>query len=424
MRRSLGLSLYLLILRWTTPAVSRRITRKSDPPKIVSQRLGKATQPRPKGPLVWIQLASDGEAMAVMELIQRCREDRDENTFLLTYGSGVTPSVIQNHAPPGVLHQRAPADHPQFVERFLDHWKPDVCVLTEDDLRATLIVCTSDRGIPLILIDAQMTPDRQARWRWMIGVTASLFSRFDRILVADEATHRRLRQLGAPAHTLEVTGVLEEGTAAMPCDEDERDRLALCLSNRPVWLGAYLSASEVPTVVQAHRNATRRAHRLLLVLVPEDLSSGGAIADSLTADGWKVARRALDEDPEEETQILVADLPGEMGLWYRLAPVSFMGSSLSAGTGRNPFEPAALGSAVLHGPNISAYRAGYARLGPAKAARQVDNTGELSAAIEELLAPDRAAEMAHAAWLVCSAGAEVTDRVKELLFDALDERVP
>ena len=422
MRRSLGLSLYLRLLDWTAASVAKRIERKGEGSDLTRQRLGHASLDRPKGPLIWIHLASDAEAMAVLELIQRCREEREELSFLLTSSGAVTPGFVDARSGPGVLHQRAPADYPPFVARFLDHWRPDICTLTEGELRAALIDAIAQRDIPLFLIDASLSAERQGKWRWLMGAAGSLLTRFDQIFVADPASYRRFRQLGAPTARMEETGVLEEGTAAMACDEDERDRLALCLSNRPVWLGAYVSPREVDIVTHAHRTATRRAHRLLLIIVPKDLSSGDALARKLEGDGWIVAQRKLDQDPDEETQILIADLPDEMGLWYRLAPVTFLGSSLDGGMGCNPFEPAALGSAVLHGPNVSAYRASYDRLGPMGAARQVSNARELSEAVEELLAPDRAADMAHAAWLVCSAGAEVTDRVKDLFFETLDTR--
>ena len=421
-KRSLGLSFYLLILRWTTSAQARKIAAQSVPDAVKEQRLGNPATPRPDGPLSWVHLCSYGEAHAVIELANRCREDREEVAFLLTLSDAVSLESLPSDPPDWVIIQHAPVDRPSFVDKFLDHWRPDVCVLSESELRVAMMERVKTRGLPLFLIDGFMSADLQSRWRWTPRMAESVLRLFDQVFLSDEASLKRFQQLGADPKKLELTGVLEEGSPALPCEEDERDRLGACLANRPVWLVAYANPYEINIAIHAHRNAMRRAHRLLLILVPDDQSDLNPIAETLEQDGWKIARRDLGEDPEEDTQILIADSHDEMGLWYRLAPVTFMGGSLGDGTGRNPFEPAALGSAILHGPNVAAYRASFDRLTQANAACLVANAESLSEQVERLLAPDRAAEMAHAAWMVCSSGAEVTDRVKDLLFDALDER--
>ena len=102
--------------------------------------------PRPKGPLIWFHLSSDAEAEAVLELIRRMRDERDELNFLLTTSRIVSIAWLYDRMPEGVVLQRAPADHPDFVEGFLDHWVPDVGVFTEAELRAALIRLAFDAG--------------------------------------------------------------------------------------------------------------------------------------------------------------------------------------------------------------------------------------------------------------------------------------
>ena len=97
-----------------------------------------------------------------------------------------------------------------------------------------------------------------------------------------------------------------------------------------------------------------------------------------------------------------------------------MGGSLEPIGGHNPFEPAALGSVILHGPYVSNFVDIFQRLAESRASRLVSSPESLAEAVNDLLNPDRAAAMAHAAWEVCSAGAEVTDRALDMLFDHLD----
>jgi 3-deoxy-D-manno-octulosonic-acid transferase len=152
------------------------------------------------------------------------------------------------------------------------------------------------------------------------------------------------------------------------------------------------------------------------------MSQGPAIAAQFQQSGWSSRYRSDDEEPEEDVQVYIADTDGEMGLWYRLAPITFVGSTLiEAGTCPDPYEPAALGSAILYGPHTGLRESVFDRISAAGAARRVGSAAALGEAVSELLSPDKAAEMAHKAWQVTSRGAEVTDRVIELLQDALDE---
>lgn len=148
------------------------------------------------------------------------------------------------------------------------------------------------------------------------------------------------------------------------------------------------------------------------------------LADGLQAAGWHVALRSAGDDPAPETQIVVADDPDEAGLWYRMAPISFLGGTLSgAGARRSPFEAAALGSAIIHGPLATPYEVAIQRLAKAGATRRVDTTEDLARAVARLLSADVAAGLAAAAWDVVTAGAPVMNRTVELV-DALLDRCP
>ncbi len=418
MGNSLALALYL-----ATRARADKPARRSGKPSeghtktLENERLGRPELSRPEtGPLIWFHTGRDRHALACRELISRLRAERGELGFLLT-----TSSENRKESEDHLNFQLAPDDAVPAVRRFLDHWRPDIAVFTEPDLRPALIAETSDRGIPMFLVDAHTARLDPQSWRWLRGMAGSLLSRFQWLLTGDAETAGTLRRLGARSGRVQVVGYLEEGTPALGCNEAERDALAEALAGRPVWLAAHVTPGECTTVIDAHAAALRRSHRLVLILVPDDPQEGPAWAAKLAEGGNRVALRSDGAEPDPETQIYVADTEGEMGLWYRLAPISFLGRSISGDGGVNPYQPAALGSAILHGPNVRNFRQAYGRLGAAGATRLVRNATELGDAVEQLLSPDAAAGMAHAAWRVCSSGAEVTDRIRELIFATLDE---
>lgn len=420
MGNSLSLKLYLATRARSDRAARRAIAQtpaRPDDAMLERERAGHASAERPKGPLIWVHSGQDRHALAARELAHRLRLEREELNFVFT-----TTAKRRRDSEPGTASQLAPDDSLPAIRRFLDHWKPDLSLWTEPDIRPAMANETASRKIPMMLVDAHTAPPDPPGWRFWPGLSGSVLTRFQHVITGDRVKAGALRRLGADPARTEVLGYLEEGTAAPPCNHAERDSLAEDLSGRPVWLAARASDLEIEPILEAHRDALRRSHRLLLILVPEDPEAGPLLDEAIRDHNFATALRSAGAGPESDTQIYIADTVGELGLWYRLAAVSFLGQSLEASGGVNPFEAAALGSAVIHGPNVRNFRRAYGRLSSAGATRMVRTSAQLSEALEELLAPDAAAELAHSAWRVCSAGAEVTDRAMDLVLTELDAR--
>jgi 3-deoxy-D-manno-octulosonic-acid transferase len=222
---------------------------------------------------------------------------------------------------------------------------------------------------------------------------------------------------------------MEEDSAALPYSEPERAALARLFATRPVWLAADVPQAEEAAVIAAHRAALRQAHRLLLIVIPASPERAAALAALAEAEGWSVARRSAEEEPDPETEVFLADGGAEAeaeggseyGLWYRLAPITYLGGSLlGAGPGRDPREAAALGSALICGRQPGGHGGTLSRLAAARALRQVDRPEGLADALCDLLSPERAARLAQAAWAASSDGAEATARVLAELRRILD----
>lgn len=425
MGNSLALGLYLAWsgrggLSYANRKLRERLKEGKEDPERVGERRGEASQPRPDGDLIWFHAASVGESLALLELIRRILEERDDVNVLVTTGTVTSAGVMAERLPERAIHQYIPLDARAFVTRFLDHWRPDLAVWCESELWPALICETHKRGVPMMIVNARMSKTSHDRWRFLRGMAGSLLNRFEEALVQDDITAMYLRRLGMPGSRMSVTGTLKEGAAALPCDEDERREMAEHLAGRPVWLAASTHEGEERIVLDAHNIALKVNPRLLLILAPRHPQRGDEIAQMLQSDRWQFNRRTAGELPEAEAQVYLADTMGELGLWFRVAPTSLVAGSLQPIGGHNPFEPAALGSAILHGPFVTNFVDIYQRLTEAGAARLVTGPDTLAEAVHELLNPDKAAAMAHAAWEVVSQGAEVTDRALDAIFDRLD----
>ncbi len=419
MGQSLALALYLGLTRLAGPVVRRhlatRTTLGKEDPARLGERLGTPGHPRPTGQLVWFHAASVGEAVSLLGLIAALREAEPKLHILLTTGTVTSASVMDNRLPEGVIHQFVPVDTAAAVRGFLDHWRPDLAIWTESDLWPRLVVDTHARHVPMLLINARISRRSAGRLRWAGGYAASLFNRFSAILAQDDAAADRIYALGATPERISVSGSLKDTAQPLPHDPDVLKSIVGLFKGRSVWLAASTHDGEEVLAAQAHREARRRFPGLILVIAPRHPDRGPEIARRLRADGWRVAVRSKDDKPDRNCEIYLADTLGEMGLWYRVAAVSFVGGSLVPVGGHNPFEPALLGSAILHGPHVHNFETGYARFRRAGAAVLVPQADALGQKVIEALPPDRAAALANAAWSASSEGGDVLERVLDVV---------
>ena len=364
--------------------------------------------PRPEGDFLWLHLAGPRHITAAMALAER---------FALDHG---LPAVVtagfscQAMLPNGCVWAVPPADSQGAVQSFLAHWSPKAVVMIGASLRPVILAEAKAQNLPLILAEAE-TPDIMGGFNpFSAGALRKSVLAFDAIMAVDETSARAYRKLGA--NHVQKLGRIQHNVHVLHHNEPERAALATIFATRPVWLAVDVPIEEEASVIAAHRAALRLAHRLLLIFIPQNSARAPILAQMMEdSDGWIVARRDLEQDPDPETSVYIADYGQEYGLWYRLAPTSFMGGSLlGAGCARSPMEPAALGSAIIHGRKVGGYGAEFGRLGAALATSPVGTPLELAEAVADLLAPDRAARLAHAAWVVTSDGAEAVERIVQM----------
>ena len=361
---------------------------------------------RPPGPLLWVHADDPARAPAVAALAAGLAEEGIGT--LLT-----TPPEREAPPPDPRLAARSPAppESPAAVRDFLDAWSPDLLLWIGGGLRPALVGLFEG---PRLLLEGGQGP-ALSHGAGVPGLARAAHSLFERAFATDEEA---LGRLGFGA----LAAPLDPPPPVLPHDERERRALAEALGGRPVWLALDLPPEELPQVVLAHQRALRSAHRLLLIAAPREAEEAGALARGLLEAGLRTAQRAEGAEPGEGHAAYVAEGPGEAGLWLRLAPAVFLGGTILGPGGRHPFEAAALGSAILHGPRRAPHEAPWARLARAGAARLVRDGAEMGAALEGLLAPDRVAAMARGAWDVATAGAEVAALVAGLVRERIGRR--
>ncbi|UFM65104.1 3-deoxy-D-manno-octulosonic acid transferase [Paracoccus sp. MA] len=311
---------------------------------------------------------------------------------------------------------------PAAVREVIGALQPRALLILGDQLPASLISGMADAGLPVILCEARLVAyTRRGSWRGAIN--RGLMRRITRILAPDLTAGAAARQLGAPPDRIELTGPITETRPPLCANEAERRALAQILAGRHVWLAACPTLPEAKAALAAHQAALHHNHRALLILAGLSADTLAAVLTEVEELGLAAVLRSEDSDPSSDDHVLIAEDTHEMGLWYRLAPVCFMGGTLLPGPGlapRHPFEPAALGSAVIHGPVIEAHGPEWVQLDGASAARLVTDAAGLTRAVADLSAPDQAAMLAGNAWSVSTGGAAVLRRIADTVIEAME----
>lgn len=373
-----------------TPALSvwlkRRAGRGKEDPFRMGERFGHPSRPRPEGTLVWLHAASVGETQSVLTLVRALLQQHPTITLLITTGTVTSAALVAQQNLPRVIHQFMPVDTPAAVQHFLQHWQPDLALWVESEFWPQLLWQAQKRRIPMLLINARISARTHASWKKWPRVIRSLLSGFATVYAGSSDDAARLRDLGAK--DVQDVGNLKYDAAPLPVDAKLMDELARITADRPVLVAASTHANEEQTLAEAHLLIAQHFPKLLTILVPRHATRGDAIAADLRARGMQLSQRSKSEPITDRTAIYLADTMGELGSFYRLADVVFMGGSLIAHGGQNPLEAARLGNALLSGEHTHNFAAIIDRFIAADAMRVVHDKQELAQAVAQLLEDD------------------------------------
>src|SRR3982751_2501609 len=362
--------------------IKQRLKHGKEDPERIGERRGLTRDTRPSGPVVWIHGASVGEVLAAASLIERLRTLNIR--ILLTSGTVTSAAIVARRFPPDVIHQYVPYDSPRFVGRFLDHWRPSLALFIESDLWPNLILSSAARRLPMVLINGRMSPRSFPRWRRVSGTISALLGRFELCLAQSQTDADRFAALGG--RNVVTTGNLKLDVPAPPADPVKLERLMAMTRGRPIIVAASTHPGEEEMLVAAHRSLAGFFPQLLSVIVPRHPDRGSSITGLITASGLKPALRSRDELPTAATDVYIADTMGELGLFYRLSDIVFMGGSLIRHGGQNPIEAIKLGAAIVHGPHVFNFADVYEALDHSGGARQADTQELLIKQLGQLLA--------------------------------------
>ncbi|GGY39892.1 3-deoxy-D-manno-octulosonic acid transferase [Parvularcula lutaonensis] len=367
-------------------ALERRLRAGKEDPSRLSERRGIPSLPRPDGKLIWLHGASVGESLSVLPLVEGLALKYPDLKFLVTTHTVTSAELMGRRLPESAVHQYVPIDQPHFVRRFLDHWKPDAAFFVESELWPVMLGEAAKRNLPMALINGRMSPRSFESWQGRKRAARELLGVFDIIIAQNQENAERFETL-SESH-VGTLGNLKLAADPLPAPQGMVAEVEGWLAGRPRWLAASTHETEEVQVLSAHRQILAELPNTVLFLAPRHPSRGDEIQDICHDHGFSVARRSHGEKIDETTQVYIADTLGELGIFYSLSDIAFVGGSFPAIGGHNPLEPARLGCAILHGPQVFNFADTYEAMRQSGSSALVRNERDLAAALSRLLSDE------------------------------------
>lgn len=383
------IGIYNTLVRTLYPIVIRRYIEKrkkmgKEDVKRFNERVGRPTKPRPDGRLIWLHGASVGESISMLPLINRLLEIYPDAHVMVTTGTTTSAEVMAKRLPERAFHQYLPIDNPVFAARFVRHWQPTIALWFESEFWPAMLSTIKRRNIPLILINGRISNKSFKRWQQFDFVIKELLDCFTACLGQSEEDAYRLRALGAKDAM--CLGNLKYAGLPIPVDEEKKKEIQDEIGERPVWLASSTHSDEEVKIGRHLKDLLVKHSGLLTIIAPRHPNRGVEIKNALREKyQLNVALRSANEKIMPETEVYIADTIGEMGIWYELCPIVFIGGSLIPHGGQNFMEPSRCRDAVIVGPHMHNFTDAMNRAKRADGIIQVDETVDLIDMVDQLL---------------------------------------
>jgi 3-deoxy-D-manno-octulosonic-acid transferase len=343
-----GLYNILSILAWPLfyGLLRVRVYQGKEDPVRWREKTGRPGLTRPTGDLFWFHAASVGESKAVLPLIEKFLQRHPHAHAILTTGTRTAAQLVQGKIPPRIQHQYAPLDNPLWIKRFLSHWNPKSLILVESEIWPGMLSACTARHIPVILINARMSPRSKERWQRWPNLAKKIFGQLT--VVAAQSASDSASFLACGAAWVEICGNIKYDAEPLTADNETLITLKKACGNRPIWLASSTHPGEEEICLAAHAELREHYPSALLILLPRHPHRGNAIKVICPPD-WYPEQRSFSRIPSPESAVYIADTLGETGLFYHLSPIVFMGGSLIPHGGQNLLEPTQIGCVVLSG---------------------------------------------------------------------------
>jgi 3-deoxy-D-manno-octulosonic-acid transferase len=364
----------------------RKINNKEHPVRY-KEKLAHITKQKEDGYLIWFHVASVGEAMSILPLIDRCINEKGINKILISSITLSSGKILEKKFKDEkkIIHQYLPLDISHLTKKFLEHWRPNLCVFIDSEIWPNLILNINKKKIPLFLVNARITKKSFKRWKLVKGFAKKIFQKFDLCIVSNKESEYFLKDLGAK--NIKNYGNLKFSNIKNDLNKTLDIEFLNKVKNRKIWSAASTHPTEELICAKSHLKVKENYSNILTIIIPRHIDRVEKIKKELSKLSLKIVLSSELNKVNETTDIILVNSYGETLKFYNISKYVFLGKSLieslKEDSGQNPIEPARLGCKIFHGPYISNFLETYQYLKELEVTKIVNNSNELSLSLVE-----------------------------------------
>lgn len=323
------------------------------------ERFGITCEKRPDGKVIWIHAASVGESKAALTWISQQNSDNDV-TYVFTTVTLTGRDTVFSEKHKNIIHQFSPLDNMKWVNRFINHWKPQSLILVESEIWPNWIEACKKNKIKMHIRNARISTRSIKKWKKFPKISNYIFSSFETI----EAQSNEMIDFFKSISCKNVTYVqnLKLSSEKLFIDDKKFDKIKSQVGSRPLWIASSTHKGEEEELIKIHEKLVKKFPDILLIIIPRHPNRTEEVEKILKDKNLKFSVRSRNENIENTHAIYIADTLGELGVFYSLSNISFIGGSLVDVGGHNPIEAKQLNCEVVCGPYIHNFKEIYSDL--------------------------------------------------------------
>jgi 3-deoxy-D-manno-octulosonic-acid transferase len=368
--------LYRFLISLAAPVLTVLFTwrwlRGSEDRASLTARLGRL--PKLNCPAVWIHGASNGELASARPVIAALREAHPDHVFWITCNTQTARDMVVGWNIPNCVASLAPIDLLWIARRAIRNNQIVMLCVVESELWPNRMLAAARAKIPVVMLGARLSERSAKIWARFGSLGSQVTEGISLLSAQDDGSKNRFSILGVNENAIGEPFDIKSlyvaiGSKNPPFEWPRRDTI----------LFASTHEGEDAILIEALKLAREKRTELKAIIAPRHPRRAPEIISILTREGLSFSQRSKgDLSPEN---IYLADTMGEMDMWYDAAGASFIGGSLVAKGGHTPFEPAAHGTVIVHGPHFDNFHNVYKALDSANAAFMANNPRAIAAAL-------------------------------------------
>lgn len=346
-------------------------------------------------PVLWLHAASVGEAQSVSSLLSRLLKNNIHIVF-----------TVQNiHTYNLLSKQYAKVSNVDIGFFPIDFWvfssiawqtiRPNLAILVDSELWPEHLYQAKKRKAPVWLINQRHSQRTYQRFERYPQIFLGLYAGLSKIWCGSKKDYNQVIRLGIDESKCYYHGNLKcmqkSKSVLTHVQKDAlRAEIGFSIGSASIVLLAASSwPGEEEMLLEVISRLRNKGIDAKLIIVPRHPQRLQEFLPQIKKTGLSYEIRSQAKEKVGSNCIYIADTYGELGSFYQVSDVAFIGkSSMRQHGGQNPVEACAYGCAIVFGPNMQNFQDIANDLVHSEAAVQVNSNDEAIMVLEKIAQQD------------------------------------